>query len=209
MFTWLYIDHLPHPPEDLIQRALSKVKETAENFRDWEMKSDEWRQASNDILIDGNVVKTRRNQRVEFPEWEQWVSENITRDWIGPPDASSGPGLHVSLTNPEEFSSVHGAHCDNPESWRLMYIIDKGGEGVATKFWRQKGHSTERYGAKKGAGIVCNNFDDLMLLDSAVFPERRWILLNAVVLHSIHGTQGNRSNLNVRIPIGPIKLLKE
>jgi len=205
MFTWLYMDHLPQPPIWMIDEGIRRARSTFDQFKDWDGK-DQWRQDGTDLIIEGNVMPTRRNQRVDFPEFEVWVNDNITDQWIGPPLAATGPGIRVSVPPLGSGSTIAGPHCDNPESWGLMYLLDLGGDDVWTKFWREKGKPLNRYGAALGNGIVCNNFDDLILLESVKFPVCRWILLDATILHSIHGITGPRTNITVRVPVDSLQL---
>jgi hypothetical protein len=205
MFTWLYMDHLAQPPDWMIEEGIRRARLTADQFKDWDGK-DQWRQDGIDLVYEGNIIPSRRNQRVEFPEFEAWVNDNITDQWIGPPLAATGPGIRVSVPPQGSGSTIAGPHCDNPESWGLMYLLDLGGDDVWTKFWREQGKPLNRYGAGPGNGIVCNNFDNLILLESVKFPVCRWILLDATILHSIHGITGPRANITVRVPVGSFQL---
>ena len=47
--------------------------------------------------------------------------------------------------------------------------------------------------------VVCNNMDELEVIDQVQWPMQQWILLNTMILHGVKNIQGYRYNFTVSI----------
>jgi hypothetical protein len=119
-------------------------------------------------------------------DWDAWVRENIVDDFIE-------SGLRVS----EPVSDTHGAHTDPLRKWKLYYLLERGGEEATTCFYREKGQPVIR--DLDDGSVVCNNMDELEVIDQVQWPMQQWILLNTMILHGVKNIQGYRYNFTVSI----------
>ena len=201
MFTCVYLDTLPPVPDRFIDQALKQRDRLWEESKSWDFSDSNRGIGSLETCYEGNLGITRRIKRGESlgPDWDQWIRENISPQV----DASR---VQVSVPKAGTDSTMHDAHTDNPEGWALLYVLDLGGDDVWTKFWRQRGHPLLRYGCAPNHYIGCGNFDDMILLDSVKLPERRWCLINATILHSIHGITGPRTHIYLHLPADSVRI---
>jgi len=119
-------------------------------------------------------------------DWDAWVRENIVDDFIE-------SGLRVS----EPVSDTHGAHTDPLRKWKLYYLIERGGEDATTCFYRETGQPVIR--DLDDGSVVCNNMDELEVIDRVQWPMNQWVLLNTMIIHGVEGIQGYRYNFTVSI----------
>jgi hypothetical protein len=186
MFTWLPMAHLPDPPEIFTQRASDLLGRTdLPNIVD-QMKLAPYRVRS--VQRKGTIVQSRSQKGRDMgADWEQWVRENIVDDFIE-------TGLRVS----EPVSDTHGAHTDPLRKWKLYYLLERGGDNAVTCFYKEKGHPVVR--DLNDEMIVCNNMDELELIEQVTWPMKQWVLINTMVIHSVENIQGYRYNFTISIP---------
>lgn len=200
LFTWLPLPHLPQVPEHFVQRALDIAKDaesktwTDDNkiFSLGIARPEDYKRK---LIQNGEEINTRI-QRVFFmgEDWEQWVRENIFPRFT---ETSVRPSLGDSRT--------HGPHCDNPGKIRLYYLLDRGGEDAETVFYHKPGTGNavwdvdKHYEENNKAPILCNNIDELEVIDRVKFPLHQWVLFNGYVLHGVNNVDHMRVNLNVSI----------
>lgn len=201
MFTCLYLDTLPKVPDHFVTQALAQRDMLWEEAKTWNFSDSNRGTGSLETCYEGNVGITRRIKRGQSlgPEWDQWVRENIS-------DRVDTSRVQVSVPKAGTVSNMHDAHTDNPEGWALLYVLDLGGDDVWTKFWREKGKPLLRYGCAPNNYIGCGNFDNMILLDSAKLELHRWYLINATILHSIHGITGPRTHIYLHLPADSVRI---
>lgn len=185
MFTWLPMAHLPHPPEIFLQRAHDLLQRTdLPDLVDY-MSLQSHRVRS--VQRKGTIVQSRSQKSRDMGEdWDTWVRENIVDDFIE-------TGLRVS----EPVSDTHGAHTDPLRKWKLYYLLERGGGDAITCFYKEKGQPVVRDHSDEM--IVCNNIDELEVIDQVQWPMRQWVLLNTMIVHGVEGIQGHRTNFTVSI----------
>lgn len=203
MFTWLPLPQLPHPPQEIIDRALSighnpdvyKMDNSALNTKDKDYK--------NRIITktDGTKTKTRIQFGVNLGlDWEEWVKENIIENFVN-------TGLRISAYT--EYTTTHGAHSDGwfngKPSAKLYYLLETGGDNVITSFYKEQGQPLERYGDPANM-CSCLDYSKLDLLSQTVFPKHQWVLLNTDILHGVENIEGDRINLAILINKDQLKL---
>jgi hypothetical protein len=185
MFTWLPMAHLPDPPEIFTQRANDLSGRTDLPDLVDLMKLAPYRVRS--VQRKGTIVQSRSQKGRDMgTDWEQWVRENIVDDFIE-------TGLRVS----EPVSDTHGAHTDPLRKWKLYYLLERGGDNAVTCFYKEKGHPVVR--DLNDEMIVCNNMDELELIEQVTWPMKQWVLINTMVIHSVENIQGYRYNFTVSI----------
>ena len=186
MFTWLPMAHLPDPPEIFTQRASDLLGRTDLPDLVDQMNLQSYRVRS--VQRKGTIVQSRSQKGRDMgADWEQWVRENIVDDFIE-------TGLRVS----EPVSDTHGAHTDPLRKWKLYYLLERGGDNAVTCFYKEKGHPVVR--DLNDEMIVCNNMDELELIEQVTWPMKQWVLINTMVIHSVENIQGYRYNFTISIP---------
>jgi hypothetical protein len=193
MFTWLPMTHLPDPPEIFTQRASDLSGRT--NLPDLVdlMNLAPYRVRS--VQRKGTIVQSRSQKGRDMgADWAQWVRENIVDDFIE-------TGLRVS----EPVSDTHGAHTDPLRKWKLYYLLERGGEDAVTCFYKQKGYPIVR--DLTDQMIVCDNMDELELIEQVTWPMNQWVLINTMIIHSVENIQGYRYNFTISIPPQDLRAL--
>lgn len=190
MFTWLPQPHIPHPPQEFIDRAL----QAAPNYRSFNNS------ALNQIdpkYLNRRVVKddTESSSRIQYgielgEDWHAWVKANVMTDYIS-------TGARVSAG---ENTTIHGAHTDcwlfGKPCYKLYYLIDRGGEDAMTYFFKEKGQPVERKGTMENIVFV-DDYSQLEIIDEVRFPMNQWVLFNTNILHGVENVIGTRTNLVV------------
>lgn len=185
MFTWLPMAHLPDPPAIFTKRAGELSTRTDLPDLVDQMKLAPYRVRS--VQRNGTIVQSRSQKGRDMgSDWEQWVRENIVDDFIE-------TGLRVS----EPVSDTHGAHTDPLRKWKLYYLLERGGDDAVTCFYKEKGYPVVR--DLDDQMIVCNNMDELELIEQVTWPMKQWVLINTMIIHSVENIQGYRYNYTVSI----------
>lgn len=177
--------HLPHPPAIFIQRAHVLSQKT--DLPDTIEYLSTYAQRTRLVQRQGVTVQSRSQKSRDMGEdWNKWVSENIVDEFLE-------TGLRVS----EPVSDTHGAHTDQLRKWKLYYLLERGGDDAVTCFYKEKGQPVVRDHSDEM--IVCNNIDELEVIDQVQWPMRQWVLLNTMIVHGVEGIQGHRTNFTVSI----------
>ena len=192
MFFYLELPNLPQPPAHFINRCydIMKTATTDNDFMTGWISSKEFQ--TRKIIKNGKEMNTRSQRGFHIgDDWEHWVRENIVSDFY---DA----GLRISFG---ENTNIHGPHCDNPDKWKLYYLIDKGedGDNAETVFYYDPGKPIEIRNMQVGINYCVNNIDRLVPIFKVKIPLHTWVLLNVNVLHGVENIEGNRINLAVLI----------
>jgi hypothetical protein len=186
---------LPHPPQQFIDRAYDIIREV-DLAHDNNTFGRNYDQTYLDRIITKGNVKTNSRVQHGYPmgeDWEHWVKENIISDYIE-------TSLRVSLSKNQTVT--HGPHCDNPDKWKLYYLVDQGtdGEDAVTSFYHEPGKPVEITGNSYETGhYYTNDVDQLNPLLRVKFPLRQWIVLNGLILHGVDNVGVNRTNLQISI----------
>jgi hypothetical protein len=107
-------------------------------------------------------------RRLEDPEVLNWIRENISKDHFN---------LTVTWTTFGRTSS--SVHTDTGRKYGLMYVLDAGGSDVVTSFYHQRGKPLYRDYRTFTKIEYCDKVDEVKI------EEKRWILLNAQVIHCV------------------------
>jgi hypothetical protein len=194
MFTCLSMAHLPNPPEVFIQRAHGLARRTDLPDSVEYMSTVEHRTRS--VQRQGTIVQSRSQKGRDMgADWEQWVRENIVNDFLE-------TGLRVS----EPVSDTHGAHTDPQRKWKLYYLLERGGDDAVTCFYKEKDQPVVR---DLDDMVVCNNMDELEVIDRVQWPMHQWVLLNTMIIHGVEGIQGYRTNFTVSIKPRDLRDLRD
>ena len=184
MFTWLSMAHLPNPPEVFIQRAHDMARRT--DLPDTVEYMSTVQHRTRSVQRQGMIVTSRAQKSRDMGEdWDTWVRENIVDDFIE-------TGLRVS----EPVSDTHGAHTDPLRKWKLYYLLERGGNDAVTCFYKEKAQPVVR---DLDDMVVCNNMDELEVIDRVQWPMHQWVLINTMIIHGVEGIQGYRYNFTVSI----------
>lgn len=189
------LPHLPAPPQQFIDQAYTIIK-TKNLSQDNNTFGRNYDQTYLDrVLIKNGQTTTSRVQHGYDmgAEWESWVRQNIVNNYIE-------TSLRVSLGKNQTVT--HGPHCDNPDKWKLYFLLDRGldGDDAVTSFYKHPDHPVEIRGNSYERGhFYVDNIDILTPLLRVKFPLRQWIILNGLVLHGVDNVGINRANLQVSI----------
>jgi hypothetical protein len=87
------------------------------------------------------------------------------------------------------------AHTDHRD-WKLMYVMESGGEEAKTVFWREPGIPLLR---PKDVGLprIPAGQDSLIEVSAVECDVGQWYLINGGVLHGATGVAGERSVIHV------------
>lgn len=199
-FTWLTLPDLPHPPEHFIQRAYELRERGRQGLeKDVILKYGYLNQEhrNRDIIKNGKVQKGQHQVGYLMGEdWEQWVSENITENFIE---------TCVRTTNspdPENATEL-GPHTDGTKL-RLFYLIERGSEETSTSFYVKPGWPLVVDHEKEQGSVTphVNDVDNGVIeVDRGWFPVRQWVMLNSWVLHGVNDIPATFQRLNFQISV--------
>ena len=194
MFIYLELPDLPQPPQKFIDKAYELV-----NTVDIEKDNTILGTCYQSDYLTRKLIKNgvEMNSRVQHgydmgDDWESWVKENIISEYI-----ETSVRLSVG-----EDTTEHGPHCDNPDKWKLYYLIDYGvdGENAVTSFYYDVGKPLEITGNTCDDGhYYVNDIDRLIPVYQAKFPLGKWIILNGLILHGVQNAGIGRLNFQVSI----------
>jgi hypothetical protein len=122
-------------------------------------------------------------------ELKEWLGENIIREFndVGVRFAFGGNG-----------KSTAGVHTDATRKFVMQYNLVHA-DGVLT-FWQEKGQPIVRNGR-----YTVSDYDALVKLDEVFIPNNRWMILDAMVLHSVENLTGTRINVQISLNENPFQ----
>lgn len=170
------LHQLPHPPEQLLQDNLAIVDDNA---------------LSHYI---NNVGRKLNPQHKKYPrvglnnELTQWLKENIT-------DAGTEYELSVSIIEPNVDKLL--PHTDRARNYTLMYLLQGGGEGHRTVFYK---HRDPHFFIERKQTF---DYSDIVEVDSITIPLRVWTILDAQQIHSVECIPGMRLALQISLETNP------
>lgn len=121
------------------------------------------------------------------------------RDWLFNliPGAKE-PQLQFHTITPHGSSGTFAVHTDL-QTCTLKYIVDTGGDNVATSWYRETDkllrRKTKPLGQQSDTGIV--NYNDLELIDSVVTQKYKWYLMSTDVLHDVGNITRPRKTISL------------
>jgi len=158
---WKYLDDLPAIPEEFLTNipSLDIEKETQIVFHDLER---------GDPTVK-NVKYSRYDLNNSFTNW---LKEHIV-------DHASSYGIAYSYS--AKYPVSHSTHIDYTRDYTLIYNLDPGNDNdVYTSFYQEEGSPLEH-----PLGTKIKNHNKLTLLDSVKIDPKRWLILNAKVIHGV------------------------
>lgn len=187
MITHLVLTGLPDPPTMLYQHFLNLTDEELayENAVNRSYQPREFLERQTERY--GEILGTRYQKRYGLgSEFESWVKKNLGQDTNDDWYVDSGFTL-LSGT-----AKINSPHSDPARRWHLFYLLTRGGEGCTTNFWLQDNHDIHR-----SPNTSVKTYQDLRLLDRVRFPERKWVLMNSLILHSVEDVTDRRTSIQV------------
>lgn len=177
VYTAVYLTHLPPVPAELIQYSLDM---------------DQFFYGGNParkLLRNGVEFEAGLNRRHDLnPALDDWIRKNVISDWH---DAG-----YSRTTGP-----CHGPHIDRSRFFTLQYIIDPGGDNVATVFYRSR---TQKLDMEPGWFYI-NNYDQIESIEHQFIPAGVWVLLNARNhIHSVENIQTTRVSIQIGLMKDPM-----
>jgi hypothetical protein len=186
--TWYYqyLD-LPPIPEEFIREAQSILAdERSDPINSYSLGAVN-HQMFRKLDLNGEEITSRSVIRFRInTEFEDWIQANIVSDYV---DVGVAPSARE---NPQDHTL--GAHTDTTRNYLLLYIFDTSNQGQRTAWWQERGHPVVRE-----RNIYNNVFDTMTKLAETEFEMRRWVLMNATILHSVHNVQGYRNAIHVSL----------
>ena len=202
--TWGYklLDHLPIPPQDMIDRALAAPNPewsglfSGINGRVIGKDTDE-------LSWDGRTFRAAHQARVSFSqlvnpgmakedlptedEFSVWVKENLTDNFLN-------TGLFFAKGTAEQ--PTVGAHDDLTRDLVLIYCFRKGGPDTTLYYWQEHGEPLIRdRGVRRFDNSKLNVVDAYRSTDEEL--KRCWCLVNTRILHGIDHMIETRTNFQV------------
>jgi hypothetical protein len=194
MFTWIALPHLPQPPQEFLDLARKLCHEDTAWNAVAHLQGNSGYRSRKLTMSNGEEVPTRfQKGYLMGEEWEQWVRQNITKNFYE-------TGARSSFGYP-----IHGAHSDAPPKWKLYYLVDRGGEDAVTHFYREKGQPIERLNSLPGELIHVNDYRNLEIVDSVQWPLHQWVLMNGTILHGVENL-GEEMRINLTIAFEPYSM---
>jgi len=136
---------------------------------------------------DGKVKSLHLPRYPLTGESKEWIGNNIINEYIA---------CSVGVTTVSDSSKTLGPHVGLTRAYILMYLLDKGGENVQTRFYQKHGEP-KVYGLCR---TVPTDYAELDLIDSQKFELGNWYIVNESILHDIHGIETPR--ISVQISLG-------
>jgi hypothetical protein len=170
------LNHLAHPPEYLLQENILCVNEDALSY------------------YINNVGRKLNPQHKKYPrvalndQLTQWLKDNIT-------DAGTEYELSVSIIEPNVDKLL--PHTDRARNYTLMYLLQGGGEGHRTVFYK---HRDPHFFIERKQTF---EYSDIVEVDSVSIPLRIWTILDAQQIHSVECIPDMRLALQISLEKNP------
>jgi hypothetical protein len=169
------VPNLPQIPSEFLQdQYLQLIENDRNNVDRYDYGTEHF--------VNGVKINPLRqtNHMIVHPEFDAWCKANIPVQGV----------LKVITFIPlAETDNRFPVHTDVSRSVVLNYIVDPGGDNVNTTFYQEQGFPIIR--GKKIAFEQADSgtvkYDDLTILDTAVFKQNTWALIKSNVLHDISG----------------------
>lgn len=177
--------NLPPIPQQFVDLALAADPTLlGEKTKSTHYKKGKDPYAIRDLTRNGESVANIRVPRYYVnEEFEQWVKENIVKDFT-----------EASISISSTYAGSLGAHSDRKRDYGLLYVVRQGGPDVRTVFYQQKGHSVIR-----NRYVSIDDYDQLDIIDVADLGVNRWVLLDARILHSVENVVDQRISFQISI----------
>jgi NAD(P)-dependent dehydrogenase (short-subunit alcohol dehydrogenase family) len=107
-------------------------------------------------------------------------------------DYATDLSQRVSVSNSTPEKDTNGAHCDLSRNYTLLYLLDSGGEDHQTVFYQEQDKPIQRSNGER-----CPDHSRLTIIDSIKVPLRKWVLLNATILHGVINIPKPRISIQV------------
>lgn len=169
--------HLPNVPEHLLTYDF--------DFEDYFFGN----QTNRVCVRDGNSFVAGRHRRQEVSDdLKSWLKDNIISNWH-----SVGFGRDVSPCN--------GPHVDRSARYKLLYLIEPGGESVETVFWQPKSNLCDF----TVDTMFFNNYDNLERTETHILKPNQWVILyGSYHIHSVENITGCRVTLQLGLHRDPV-----
>lgn len=184
MYTYKILEDLPKVPDEFVEHALYRLENPTEDITPNRLRPE---YIVRQLHKDGQLTTSTRTFRYDMnDEFKQWVRENIVPEWtettVSKTPASIGPHM--------------GAHTDKSNNFRLMYVLQPGGENCRTVWYQEKGQPFYRPGR---LWLNIDDFDQLIEKDYVVMPAGKWVLMSTQHLHSVENIESDRIAIHVAL----------
>lgn len=184
MYIFKVLEDLPTVPDKFISEAYDIIKNPTEDVTPNKLRPD---YIVRQLEKDGKTVPSTRTFRYPMSEeYQQWVRENIVEQWTE---------TTISVT-PASIGPHMGAHTDFSNNYRIMYVLETGGENCRTVYYQEKGEPYHRPGRK---WINIDNFDRLEEKESIQMPVGKWTYTKTQYLHSVEDITSDRVVLHIAL----------
>ena len=179
MFKAMHIDGLPQVPESITAKIFSG-----------EPYSSGYPQI---VQKDGKSWTSGAHRRwLASDELVNWIKKNIVEGW---------QDLGIGYTEPP----CHAPHIDYTRFYVLQYIIESGGDNVATVFYEPAGYKVDITRPRP----YINNYDQLNEVYRIVQRPKTWTLLASHSnIHGVENIQSKRYAIQIGFMTNPILIQK-
>ena len=175
------IDHLPVPPQEIINGIDLTLKPVINEYgmnnqrylKNWNVKN----------------PKAGVNRRIKYPLFDEWVKNNITKDFND---------VGINYVYIEDGPASTGAHTDGTRNFVLLYPILQGGSDAKLTYWQEEGYDILRPWKTQGEDL-----SKLHKLSEIKLPNNAWVLNHTNVLHSVENLYSTRINLQISLNENP------
>ena len=187
MFTYRILKNLPDVPGHFIEQALEKKKllftdKVEDNLPNW--------YKNRKLIVDGKEESTAHQETSNLNnDFTIWCKENIHPE---------GFDCQVSMTNNQK-GKHWGPHTDLTREFTIIYLLEPGGPDAETVFYLEPGKPVRRTGFQE----VCNDYSKLIVLERNKFPLRKWVILDAMILHGVENLTAPRISFQISANINP------
>ena len=183
-WTYRYLDDLPSVPEELLAKA-DLFKDNAPII-DLQDKLGFW---------NGKWEPTADYKRIAISnDLQTWFDDNLIKGRHGVVD------IGFSYHNYKKYNNVRQhPHIDKTRHCTMMYLADLGGENATTSFWRETGQPLVRSETYIMPDNIAEMNPRLELVDSFRIEAKRWVVINAKIIHSVENLTSCRYGIQISL----------
>lgn len=115
-------------------------------------------------------------------QWEQWVRDNIAKEFV-----DTGVSVSIMPDPSLDESSEQKVHTDLTRNFALLYLVDSSNPDQVTSWYQEIGKPIHR-----SRSTWADNMNELTEIDSVCIPKESWVYIDTRVLHRVDNVLGQR-----------------
>lgn len=144
------------------------------------------------------ILTTENGKKIKSATgYRYWIGDEFAAfvlKYFEQDDTGSGVNVFEGENTP-----IVAPHIDASRSYSIHYVLDKGGDSVDTIWWKEKEKSLLRRDLKGNFNLndVVDHYNRLEEISRIRVPEKKWILMNVDILHSVEFFERPRISIQV------------